>query len=268
MSAPTLAPAIDVSDTAPTPFGRLLRTEMRKAYDTRSGLWLLISIAALTAFVMIIQLAVGVSQDLVLTFHDFMTSTTFSIGFLLPVLGILLVTSEWSQRTAMVTFSLEPRRGLVILAKAAVGVIYAALSVAIALALASVCTLLFEVLSDAPTEWDFTVKQTLFFLLLQVVGMLTGFAFAALLLSSPAAIVVFFAYSFLVPTIFAIATELIGWFRDIQPWIDFGDAQIPLFEGGGSVSGQEWAHLAVSGLIWLVLPLAVGVWRVLRTEVK
>ena len=39
------------------------------------------------------------------------------MGILLPVLGILLVTSEWSQRTAMVTFTLEPSRSRVIAAK-------------------------------------------------------------------------------------------------------------------------------------------------------
>jgi len=57
-----------------------------------------------------------------------------------------------------------------------------------------------------------------------------------------------------------------GWFESLQPWIDFADAQNPLIEG--NVSGAEWAHLAVSGFIWLVLPLAIGTWRVLRAEVK
>ena len=59
---------------------------------------------------------------------------------------------------------------------------------------------------------------------------------------------------------------LIGWFGDIQPWIDFNAAQQPLIEGG--VTGSQWAHLFVSGLLWLVLPLALGLWRVLRAEVK
>ena len=56
------APASDASTspgTTPTPFARLVRVEVRKAHDTRSGLWLLISTAALTAVVMVIQLAVG-----------------------------------------------------------------------------------------------------------------------------------------------------------------------------------------------------------------
>ena len=126
MAAPGLGHSLDISGTTPTPFARLVRVEVRKAYDTRSGLWLLISTAALTAVVMVIQLAVGATQeDVSLTYNSFLTSTNFSIAILLPVIGILLLTSEWSQRTAMVSFSLEPRRPHVILAKLTVGVLLA-----------------------------------------------------------------------------------------------------------------------------------------------
>ena len=44
------------------------------------------------------------------------------------------------------------------------------------------------------------------------------------------------------------------------------NAQNPIIEA--DVTGKEWAQLAVSGFIWLVLPLVIGVWRVLRAEVK
>ena len=30
----------------------------------------------------------------------------------------------------------------------------------------------------------------------------------------------------------------------------------------------DWAHLGVSGLVWLVVPLAVGLVLVMRSEVK
>ena len=118
MSAPTLRPssgqplghALDLSGTRSLPFGRLVRVELRKTYDTRAGRWLLICMGILTALVMGIQLAVVVVQDISVGYRDFMTSTSFSIAILLPILGILLLTSEWGQRTAMVTFTLEPRR--------------------------------------------------------------------------------------------------------------------------------------------------------------
>ena len=34
------------------------------------------------------------------------------------------------------------------------------------------------------------------------------------------------------------------------------------------MSSTDWAHIGVSGFIWLVVPLAVGMWLVLRSEVK
>ena len=39
------------------------------------------------------------------------------MAILLPVLGIMSATQEWSQRTGLTTFTLEPRRGRVVTAK-------------------------------------------------------------------------------------------------------------------------------------------------------
>jgi ABC-2 type transport system permease protein len=265
-ATPGLGHSLDISSTTPTPFSRLMKVELRKTYDTRAGLWLLISIGILTALVMVIQLAVVVVQDLSVGYNDFLTSTNFSIAVLLPILGIMLLTSEWSQRSAMVTFSLEPRRPLVIAAKLVVGLLLAVAAVVIALILATICNALYGLLSGEDALWNASVSQTSAFLLLQLIGMLTGFAFAALLLNTPAAIVIYMVYSFVLPGLFGLGAALIGWFDSIRPWIDFNFAQGPLVDA--SMTGSDWAHFAVSGTLWLVLPLAVGVWRVLRAEVK
>jgi ABC-type transport system involved in multi-copper enzyme maturation permease subunit len=263
----TLTAPIDVTGTAPTPFLRLVRVELRKAWDTRAGFWLLMSTALLCAIVMVIQTAIGVTQENVfLTYNSFLTSTNFSIAILLPVIGIMLLTSEWSQRTAMVSFSLEPRRPRVIVAKLAVGLALAVAAVAIALVLAVLCNAVYGALSDDPTRWNATLAQTSAFVLLQVLGMLTGFAFAALLLNTPAAIVIYMVYSFVLPGLFELGAQLLDWFDSIRPWIDFNYAQGPLVNA--NMTGQDWAYFAVSGVIWLVVPLAIGVWRVLRAEVK
>ncbi len=62
--------------------------------------------------------------------------TSQMVSVLLPVLGILLVTAEWSQRTALTTFTLVPRRERIIAAKAAAGV---ALAVAATVVCVAVC---------------------------------------------------------------------------------------------------------------------------------
>jgi ABC-2 type transport system permease protein len=266
MSTTTYDHTFDISGTTPVPFGRLIAVELRKMADTRAGRWLLISIAALTALVLAIQLAVILSNDLQVDFRDFMIAMNTPMGILLPVLGIMSVTSEWTQRTAMVTFTLEPSRSRLILAKFVSTMLIAVVAVVIGLALSVVANLLYGALSGDEVLWDIGVVDVVFYFLLHAIGMATGFAFGTLFLNTAAAIVVYFVYSFVLPGLFQLGAQLIDWFADIQPWIDFAAAQNPLIEG--SISGEQWAQLAVSGFIWLVLPLAVGLWRVLRAEVK
>jgi ABC-2 type transport system permease protein len=268
--APSGAPApipttIDVGSTPHVPLSRLVKVELRKSYDTRAGIWLLGITAFLAAAVMVIVLIVVLVQDEPITLNDFVGVANFISGFLLPVLGIMLVTSEWSQRTAMVTFTLEPHRGRVVLAKLVAGLLLALIVSLIATLSALVVNGVYSVASGGG-DWHFGLLELLGFLLTQVIAMLTGFAFATLLLNTAAAIVVYFAYSFLVPTVFAIAAQFLGWFEDVQPWIDFAQAQSPLIDA--SMTGEDWVHLLVSGLVWLAIPVALGLRRILRAELK
>ena len=42
------------------------------------------------------------------------------------------------------------------------------------------------------------------------------------------------------------------------------------FSGGfqGSLTGAQWTHLATSVAVWVIAPLAVGIWCLTRAEVK
>jgi ABC-2 type transport system permease protein len=267
MSATTFEPGmIDISQTKRPSFGRLVGVELRKMADTRAGMWLLISTAALTALVMLIQLWVVVAQDISVGYRDFLIGMNSPMGVLLPVLGIMSVTSEWGQRTAMVTFTQVPSRGRVIAAKLACVLVLAVAAVVVGLLLGAIANLLYGALSGSSITWGIGPVDVFYFFLLHIFGLATGFAFGMLFLNTAAAIVIYFVYSFVLPGLFGIVAALIGWFHDLQPWVDFNFAQNPLIQG--SMSGRDWAHLAVSGLIWLALPAAIGLWRVLRAEVK
>ena len=52
----------------------------------------------------------------------------------------------------------------------------------------------------------------------------------------------------------------------MQPWVDLNFDQVSLFEG--TMTGAQWAQLAVTVAIWLVLPGILGVRRVMRAEVR
>ena len=263
-TGPTTRP-LDLEGTSGISFATLVKVELRKSYDTRAGLWLLLVTAGLTALAMVIVLVVTAVQDVSISFGGFLATTAYTSSFLLPVLGIMLVTSEWSQRTAMTTFTLEPHRGRVLVAKLVAGLLLALAVAVVAVAAAVVSNLVYGLVSG-DASWALGGVSLPGFLVVQAVAMLIGFAFATLMLNTAVAIVVYFFYSFVLPVLFELAANFIGWFADLRPWIDFNQAQTPLFDW--SVNGSEWGHLLVSGLIWLVLPFTLGLWRVLRAEVK
>ncbi len=254
------------SAKAGIPLSRLVVVELRKLIDTRAGRWLLIAIGAICALVMVIVTWVSLAQDESLAFGDFIAVMGIPMALLLPILGIMAVTSEWTQRTGLVTFTLEPRRGNIVAAKLLAGVIVALASVVVALVVAVLGTLIFAALDGSSPDWSTSGMSLGGFTVNQVIGLATGFAFGTLIMNTAAAIVAYVVYMFVLPGLFAWGAEGIGWFEKLQPWIDFRNAQGYLYEG--SVTGKEWSEFVVSGLIWFVLPLAVGIWRLLRSEVK
>lgn len=249
---------LDLSGTDRVPMTRLVGVELRKLTDTRAGKWLLIAIGLITALVITVFYITADAGDR--TFVNFMAATAGPQGFLLPVLGILLVTSEWSQRTALVTFSLVPVRSRILTAKVLAAVLAGLAAIVAAIAVAAVAT----VLGGSANAWaHIGVDDLGKFALLQVSAILQGLAFGLLLLNSAAAIVLYFV----IPSAFSILTGLVKSIRPAQPWIDLSAAQQPLFSSG-TMTGSDWVHLASGTLLWVVLPFVVGLVRVLRAEVK
>lgn len=258
IAAPT---TLDVSGTPKIPFGRLVAVEMRKTWDTRAGRWLLGAIVLITAAFMTIFFFTTDAPDR--TFGNFIGISATPQGFLLPVLGILLVTSEWSQRTAMVTFALEPSRSKVIAAKTAAALIFGLGAFVAAILVATLCTLLGG--ADGGFE-GLEAKLFLLFLALQLLTLLQGLAYGLILLNTPAAIVTFFV----LPIASTIVFNLVSGLRDLAPWLDLGTAQQPLFAsfGGMGLTGEQYAQLGTTALIWIVVPFVLGWVRVMRAEVK
>ena len=99
-----------------TPTRHLVDVELRKMFDTRSGFWLLISIGALA--VVATAAAIIFAPESELSYDTFAKAIGFPMTLVLPIIAILAVTSEWSQRSGLTTFTLVPSRGRVIAAKA------------------------------------------------------------------------------------------------------------------------------------------------------
>jgi len=248
------------------PLVRLTQVELRKMFDTRSGFWLMASIviSSLIATGAVILFA----PDKELTYSSFGAAIGFPMAVILPMIAILSVTSEWSQRSGLTTFTLVPHRGRVILAKAIASVGIGVVSMLLALAIGALGNLAGTAVNGTPQVWDITVMDALLIVLGNVLGLLIGFMLGLVIRNSPGAIVAYFVYSFVLPTIFLVLAANQDWFRHLQPWVDVTYAQSPLFAADGALTGQQWANIAVTGVFWLLAPLLVGLRLVTRSEVK
>ncbi|GGL89470.1 MULTISPECIES: ABC transporter permease [Micromonospora] len=238
---------------------RLVAVETRKLFDTRAGLWLLVGIGLLAAALVAAMLIWAPRQEQ--TFALFFTFTLLPIGVLLPVLGILSITSEWSQRTALATFALVPRRERVIVAKLAAVVLAALASVLVSLAVAALGALVAGA-TGADGPWRFAPELLWHAVVLQVAAVLMGAGFGLLLLNTPLAIVSYL----LLPILWSTLGATIPALRGPAGWLDTALTMEPFY--GSTVTGEQWARLGVSLLVWLVLPLAAGTVRTLRREVS
>jgi hypothetical protein len=148
-----LGPAVPADlDVPRVPFTHLLQVELRKAVDTRSGRWLLAGMAVATAAVVV---AVLLTDDAAsLTFGNLTRIAALPPSLLLPVLAILTATTEWTQRTGLVTYTLEPNRSRVTLAKLGAVVTIGLLAVGFILARQRWAT------SPAPPSWTGPVRGT------------------------------------------------------------------------------------------------------------
>lgn len=265
-TAATAPLSLDLAPTPRVPLGRLVKVEIRKALDTRAGRWLVIGILGVVVLVEVIVALVVNDGDR--NFSTFLQIAGGVLGYFLPIVVIMLVTSESSQRNGLVTFTLEPRRPRIVTAKFIAGLALAAIVIALSFVLAVMGTLLGSLTGGSP-EWSVD-GNLLFngFILSNLIGVLIGFAISMLVMNTAGAIVAYFVYSLILPTAVGILSALVGWFEDLAPWIEFNTAQTPLISEPYSPTGEEWAQIAVTGFIWLIIPLVLGIWRLLRIEFK
>lgn len=261
--------ALDFSGTARVPFGRLVKVELRKMFDTRAGLWLGLITGLLIVLAMAITLlVVALNDEVSVSAGTFSAIMTIPVSLLFPVLAIVIVTSEWGQRTSLVTFTLEAHRARVVLAKLVTVMILAVATIGIAIVAGSIGNLLAAAISGTDVVWDLEPGIFAWVLVSQLLYFLMAFAFAMVFLNSPGAISVYYIVALLLPLmVYGTLYAIFEWAQDLIPWIDLQYAMTP-FLNGETTEGMDWVRVGVTTAVWVALPLAVGVRRILRAEVK
>lgn len=263
-------PTIDISQTEQVPFSRLVSTELRKMYDTRAGFWLLAATAGILVLFGAVTLLVTVLNDIDVSANLMIQIMVIPVGLLLPVLAITGVTSEWSQRTALVTFALEPHRMRVIAAKFVTVLLLALATMAIAFIVGALTNVLYAAFSGQSAEWSLSGRGLSWTVVSQILFFVMAFAFGLALLNSPAAIAIYYVVALILPfMVYGPIYGIFDWGQDIVPWLDLGFAVGPLADGASTnIEGKVYAQVALTTFVWVLLPLAFGLRRVSRTELK
>ena len=259
MSTTTLAAPIRVNTAgvhARPGLGRLVAVELRKMVDTRAGFWLQVAMVVTTVVVVVVRLLVGDAADH--TFQSVLNVGLQPAAILLPVLGILLVTSEWSQRTALITFALIPVRSRVLGAKLIASLLRAVATLAMSVAVVAAGVLVASPgVEGAWSDAAPLIGQSAVYL---TTGMVIGVALGAILLAPAPAIVLLFP----LPTAWMAVVSLPP-FSGIAPWVDnasaLGQMTVKV------MSATQWAHAGTSLALWMVLPLLIGARRITRREI-
>ena len=232
--------------------GRLVAVELRKMLNTRAGFWLQVATVVITVVAVIARSVTGEAADH--TFASVLSVGLLPAAVLLPVVGMLLVTSEWSRRTGMITFALVPVRSRILGAK-----LIASIALSLAMLVMSVAVVAAGV-AAAGGSWSDAgtlIGQSAVYL---TTGMVVGVAFGTIFLASAPAMVALFA----LPITWTAVASL-SFFAGAAPWLDTNLALAPLHEE--VLSATQWAQVGTALALWMLLPLLIGIWRITRQEV-
>ncbi|MDO5710941.1 MAG: hypothetical protein Q4P32_04265, partial [Micrococcales bacterium] len=212
------------------PFIRLVHVELRKLVDTVAGRWVVGAILLLAALAMAAIWIFADSADL--GFEVFLGAAGLPVMLLLPILGILAATNEWTKRTGLFTFTLEPRRIRVALAKLLAALVLGVITLLGAVIIAAVMTVLVGALKDGAGGWAVDARSMSGNLLTGLLGVAQGVGFGMLLGSTPLALVTYFV----LPQVLQLL-HLWDKAAGVMPWIDLNAATLLL--GSGREDGQQ-----------------------------
>lgn len=240
----------------------VLLMELRKTVDTRASRWLLLAVLLLAGGSMAYEVtqarAMVQSDPTWVTFPAYLNTVFDGVTLLLPVVGVLAMTTEWSQRTALSTFTLVPRRGRVLSAKVVAALLVVVLTSLVCALVGLGGTALAAQVADVPLVLDGGVDAVTTVVVMTALMALLGVGLGALAGSTPVGVVAYFV----LPVGFSLAAPRV--LGEASVWLD----GLRAFEGVAEGTTTSWPQTGTALAVWIALPLLLGVGRCLRREVQ
>jgi ABC-2 type transport system permease protein len=234
---------------------RALLVESRKLVDTRAQTALIVSALLLCLGIAVLESVLAPEPSV----GRVLPTAAAPLYLAVPIAAILSITSEWTRRGALITFAAEPSRPRVAAAKLGASLL---LTVGLVLAVslmagAAAATALAVRGAASPLAAASGADAVVTVLITASLSVLTAAAVAFLIPSTAAAIVVFI--------VFTLAVDgVVGALGPVGSWLSYNRAVEGLSTGAvGSVP-----QTAVALVVWLLVPLVVGVVVFSRREVR
>ncbi len=231
-----------------------LRVELRRLTNTRFSQGLLLGVG-LFSIAVVWFYATTIAKPGA-SMYEYMVVGGQFIGFAVQIIAVLAMSADWRHRTALTTYALDPKRTRVLLSRLAalwlLGIAFTALAAAMGAVAGALAGATFAGASD--------VVSACFWLAVHVtISVLIGAALGAAFQSVAPALVIALIGPQMVPSIIAFLSE------EAARWTDYLN---PLT---AAITGREFtgevAPFAASLVLWILLPLAIGIWRNLRQDV-
>jgi hypothetical protein len=252
----TPTPLTSRNPIRPQRLSTLLRVELRKLVDTRSGKAILGIGVAIPLAALVWMLFQG--ADLIVSWRTYSQFRPV-LGLTIPLIGLFAMTAEWTQRTALTTFTLSPRRGRVLAMKfvAAFGLSMAVLAVVVGMTVGAVA--LGGLITGRTPSYEFIGTDLRGLVIMTSLQVIMAAGFGALAAQTAAAVGAFLV----APTLWSVAGPLL--FGSNAQWLDVFSAYDQLSSDAPLTNLPQTITAIV---IWVVLPTTIGVARSLRREVK
>ena len=236
-------------------FTTQLRVETRKLLDTRGGLAVIGLVIATCLFALIWLVSQSKYPP---TFHRYSTGVANIVAFLIPVVTLMAMTAEWTQRTALTTFTMSPRRGRVLTAKFLAGLAVSTAVLVTVLLLAAATTGLGGLI-HGDASWELMGSDIRTYFIIMFLEVVMAAAFAALAGHTAVALVAYFIF----PSAWAaFASNVLGrtgeWF-DIFAAYDRLSSSHPFDSLGKTLTSVG---------CWIAVPAVLGIRRSLHREIK
>ena len=230
--------------------------ELRKVLYTRGSQVVLLCTLALGLLISAALTLTGANTTGRVDLSGPMVSLSLAVALGTPLIGVLIMTGDWSSRESVTLFLLEPRRGVVFASKVVATIALSAVTVVAVIllsggvaAVAAVALRLPLIVGDAPSAIGPL-------LVVCFVGAISGSALASVTMSTPLAVAAVIIQTAVVDPVLSLAP--VSWGAYLAP------SSVANYLEGTTELGPAITALA----LWIVLPLSIGLWRTCRKEVR